>query len=161
MRLRRYDLIVCEHVNLMPMVTAVVPAQTRCACFIYSFEIWYGLGAMRAKALRRADQLIAISHAAASRTRQTKLRMPPIEVCHPGLTDPLPGMNLQRMPGSDPIVLTVGRMMISERHKNHRTLLLAMAEVVRVIPNARLVIVGDGDDRPEIARFGAELGLDG
>jgi len=161
MRLRRYDLVVCEHVNLMPMVAAAVPAETRCVCFIYSFEIWYGLSAMRAKGLRRAGRLIAISHAAAARTRQMKLRMPPINVCHPGLADPMPGMNLQRMPGADPIVLTVGRMMISERHKNHRCLLRAMADVVREVPEARLVIVGDGDDRAEIARFGTELGLDG
>ena len=158
-RWRRYDLIVCEHVNLMPIVAAAVPAAVRCVCFIYSFEVWYGLGAVRGKAIRRADKLIAISHAATARTRQMKLRLPPIEVCHPGIADPLISANLQRMPASDPIVLTVGRMMRSERHKNHRTLIRAMAEVVRAVPDARLVVIGDGDDRAEIAEFGAELGL--
>jgi len=158
-RCRRYDLIVCEHVNLMPLVAATVPAAVRCICFIYSFEVWYGLSAFRAQALRRAGKLLAISHAAAAQTRQINQRLPPIEVCHPGIADPLMSLNLQRMPASDPIVLTVGRMMISERHKNHRGLLCAMAEVIHAEPQARLVVIGDGDDRSELAEFGAELEL--
>ncbi len=159
-RRRRYDLIVCEHVNLMPIVAAAVPSAARCVCFIYSFEVWYGLGAVRGRALRRADKLIAISHAAAAHTRQMKPRLPPIEVCYPGLADPLLSANLARMPAADPIVLTVGRMMRSERHKNHRTLIRAMADVVRAVPKARLVVIGEGDDRREIAALGAGLGLD-
>jgi len=50
-------------------------------------------------------------------------------------------------------------MMRSERHKNHRTLLHAMVEVVRAVPDAMLAIVGEGDDRQEIAELGAALGL--
>ncbi len=158
-RQRRYDLIVCEHVNLMPIVAAAVPSTVPCVCFVYSFEVWYGLSAIRAKALRRADKLIAISHAAAAHTRRMELRLPPIEVCHPGLDVPPPSANLERMAAGPPIVLTVGRMMRSERHKNHRTLIRAMADVVREVPKARLVLIGDGDDRREIAGFGAELRL--
>jgi len=158
-RRRRYDLIVCEHVNLMPIVAAAVTGAVPCVCFIYSFEVWYGLGAARGMALRRASKLVAISHAAAAHTRQMKLRLPPIAVCHPGLEDPLQSANLERLPASPPIVLTVGRMMRSERHKNHRTLIRAMVEVVGAVPEARLVVVGEGDDRREIADFGAGLGL--
>ena len=87
------------------------------------------------------------------------LRLPPIEVCHPGLEDPCSDTDSRRKPASFPIVLTVGRMMRSERHKNHRTLLHVMAEVVRAVPDAMLVIVGEGDDRQEIAALGAALGL--
>jgi phosphatidylinositol alpha-1,6-mannosyltransferase len=158
-RRRRYDLIVCEHVNLMPIVAAAVTGRVPCVCFIYSFEVWYGLGAARGMAMRRASKLVAISHAAATHTRQMKLRLPPIAVCHPGLEDPLPSATLERRPASPPIVLTVGRMMRSERHKNHRTLIRAMVEVVNAVPEARLVVVGEGDDRREIAALGAGLGL--
>ena len=65
LRRRGYDLIVCEHPNLMPAVAAAAPASSRCVCFIYSFEVWYGLSAVRRIALRRADKLLALSHAAA------------------------------------------------------------------------------------------------
>ena len=34
-----------------------------------------------------------------------------------------------------------------------------MANVVRAVPDARLVVIGEGDDRDAIAEFGAELGL--
>ncbi len=159
MRRRSYDLIVCEHANLMPIVAAVAPASLRCVCFIYSFEVWYGLSGVRRIALRRADKLLALSHAAAELTAGMGLRLPPIEVCHPGLEDPCQETDLQRRPASFPIVLMVGRMMRSERHKNHRTLLHAMVEVVRAVPDAMLVIVGEGDDRLEIAALGAALGL--
>jgi phosphatidylinositol alpha-1,6-mannosyltransferase len=159
LRRRRYDLIVCEHPNLMPLVAAAAPASSRCVCFIYSFEVWYGLSAVRRLALRRADKLLALSHAAAELTNRMGLRLPPIEVCHPGLEDPCQGTDLQRRPASFPIVLTVGRMMRSERHKNHRALLHAMVDVVRAVPDAMLVVVGEGDDRNEIAALGAELGL--
>ncbi len=159
LRRRGYDLIVCEHSNLMPIVAAVAPVSSRCVCFIYSFEVWYGLSAVRRLALRRADKLLALSHAAAELTARMGLRLPPIEVCHPGLEDPCSGADSRRRPASFPIVLTVGRMMRSERHKNHRTLLHAMVEVVRAVPDAMLVIVGEGDDRQEIAALGAALGL--
>lgn len=159
LRRRGYDLIVCEHPNLMPAVAAAAPASSRCVCFIYSFEVWYGLSAVRRIALRRADKLLALSHAAAELTAGMGLRLPPIEVCHPGLEDPCSDTDSRRKPASFPIVLTVGRMMRSERHKNHRTLLHVMAEVVRAVPDAMLVIVGEGDDRQEIAALGAALGL--
>ncbi|HTY55068.1 MAG TPA: glycosyltransferase family 4 protein, partial [Candidatus Binataceae bacterium] len=38
-------------------------------------------------------------------------------------------------------------------------LLCAMAEVIHAEPQARLVVIGDGDDRSELAEFGAELEL--
>ncbi len=160
-RLRRgdYDLVVCEHANLMPIVAAVAPASSRCVCFIYSFEVWYGLSAVRRIALRRAHKLLAVSHATAELTAGMGLRLSPIEVCHPGLEDPCSDADSRRGPASFPIVLTVGRMMRSERHKNHRTLLYAMVEVVRALPDAMLVIVGEGDDRREIAALGDAVGL--
>jgi len=160
-RRRHYDLIVCEHVNLMPLVAAAVPGAIPCVCFVYSFEIWYGLGAARGIALRRARKLIAISHAAAGHTLEMKLRLPPITVCHPGIEDPLASAAVEHPAVARPIVLTVGRMMSSERHKNHRTLIRAMVEVVAAVPEAMLVVVGEGDDRHQIAALGAGLGLDG
>lgn len=43
--------------------------------------------------------------------------------------------------------------------KNHRLLLAAFAEVVRKVPNARLLIVGDGTEKDDIRAEIARLGL--
>jgi phosphatidylinositol alpha-1,6-mannosyltransferase len=53
-------------------------------------------------------------------------------------------------------LLIVGRMAASERYKGHDQLL----DVLPRLPDARLVVVGDGDDRPRLAARAADLGLD-
>jgi len=56
--------------------------------------------------------------------------------------------------GDGPIVMFVARL---QREKDHTTLVRAMAKV----PNAQLVLVGDGELRPEIVALAAHLGLAG
>lgn len=47
-------------------------------------------------------------------------------------------------PGASPYVLHVG---VQRPHKNHAVLLTAFADVARVIPEVRLILVGDADTR--------------
>src|SRR5206468_10466950 len=67
----------------------------------------------------------------------------PITVCRPGapaMARPAP----ERLEG--PYGLIVGRMSARERYKGHDSLIEAWPLVRRAIPDARLVIAGDGDD---------------
>jgi len=52
-------------------------------------------------------------------------------------------------------LLIVGRMAASERYKGHDQILDALTH----LPDARLVVAGDGDDRPRLAARAADLGL--
>jgi phosphatidylinositol alpha-1,6-mannosyltransferase len=66
-----------------------------------------------------------------------------------------------RSPGGDtPTVLIVGRMLSAERYKGHDELLEAWPRIVAACGDARLVIVGDGDDRPRLQAKAAALGID-
>jgi phosphatidylinositol alpha-1,6-mannosyltransferase len=56
-------------------------------------------------------------------------------------------------------VLVVARMLSTERYKGHDQLLEAWPAVIRRVPAARLVLVGDGDDRPRLQAKAAELGV--
>lgn len=54
-------------------------------------------------------------------------------------------------------LLIVGRMAASERYKGHDQVLEALPH----LPDARLVVAGDGDDRSRLAARAADLGLAG
>ena len=56
----------------------------------------------------------------------------------------------------DLLCLSVGRL---AREKNQAFLLHAFSRVIRELPTARLVLVGDGDDRPHLARLAEDLGI--
>lgn len=58
-------------------------------------------------------------------------------------------------PGEPPVVLGVGRL---TRQKDFATLVRAFAEVRRRRP-ARLIILGEGEDRPALEALAAELGV--
>jgi len=60
--------------------------------------------------------------------------------------------------GDDELVVgTVGRLL---ERKGHFELLTAWADVVERVPNARLLLVGDGEDRAAIEAHAAEVGCD-
>lgn len=54
------------------------------------------------------------------------------------------------------IVLNVGR---NHKQKNQELLLRSFSHVVKVIDNARLIIIGEGEERASLARLTEELGL--
>jgi 1,2-diacylglycerol 3-alpha-glucosyltransferase len=59
--------------------------------------------------------------------------------------------------GDDVVLISVGRL---AKEKNWDTLLKAAAELFRQQPKARLVILGDGDDRPALQAQCQELGIE-
>ena len=56
-------------------------------------------------------------------------------------------------------LLIVGRMAAAERYKGHDQVIAALPRLQLQIPNARLVVAGDGDDRPRLAALAAGLGV--
>jgi len=56
-------------------------------------------------------------------------------------------------------LLIVGRMDATERYKGHDQLLETLPYVLKLCPNARLVVAGDGDDRRRLEEKAAYLGV--
>ncbi|MBQ4085115.1 MAG: glycosyltransferase [Clostridia bacterium] len=65
--------------------------------------------------------------------------------------------NMPWLQGDGPVVITMGRL---HEQKAHWRLIRVMAQVVREIPNAKLVILGDGEYKDKLAKLAAELGIE-
>lgn len=157
--MRRCALVVCEHVNLMPLVVAMAPRRLPCLCWIYSLEAWNGLGRVRRLALRRADLLLTLAEASRRRTQEIVPELRSVGVCYPGVADRAASGD-DRAPGAR-TVLTVGRIVRAEPYKGQDLLIAAMPEVLRALPDARLLIVGEGDGKQALVSMAERLGLDG
>ena len=62
-------------------------------------------------------------------------------------------------PPASPTVMYAGRLQRSSRWKGVQVLVEAFASVVDAVPDARLVLVGDGDDVPHLREQAATLGV--
>lgn len=107
------------------------------------------------RGLRRAARLVAISHW----TRDMVLRELPelenkISIIHPciepqreRLWDNQQAQDLETYSRKEPTALIVGRMPSHQPGKGHETLIRIWGEVRKTVPDAQLLIVGDGNDR--------------
>jgi phosphatidylinositol alpha-1,6-mannosyltransferase len=125
---------------------------------LYGLEIWRPLSWDRRRALAEATVRFAISHYTLERARP---------FCPDLAGTPVIPLALEERPAEGAVdagllrrlgqgfLLIVGRMAASERYKGHDQLLEALPH----LPDARLVVAGDGDDRPRLAARAADLGL--
>lgn len=112
-----------------------------------------------------ADSIVAVSRGAADDlARTTGLPRERVQVIYNPVITPAVQAPARQVPdhpwfdaGQPPVILGVGRL---TRQKDFSTLIRAFAEVRRRCP-ARLIILGEGEDRPELERLIAELGLRG
>jgi phosphatidylinositol alpha-1,6-mannosyltransferase len=161
----RPQLILCAHVGISP-VTRLIQRLTGAPYWVmlYGIEVWCELAPAKVEALRAAQQLVAISKF----TLESASARHGLEKCKSVLlaptfsVDEFAANNPPSISGSPrgPVVLTVGRLAASERYKGHDVMLDAWAEVLRRVPEARYIIVGDGDDRTRLQSRAKEMGLD-
>ena len=148
-------------------VQSFVPAPFRrpYGVFLHGIEAWQPLAPPQRRVLQGAALRVANSHFTADRVLEANPDAGPIVVC-PLTLEPeaAPGAahgRGARVPQGDPMVLIVARMLSAERYKGHDALLEAWPIVKAHLPEARLVCVGDGDDRPRLQQKAHELGLGG
>jgi phosphatidyl-myo-inositol dimannoside synthase len=159
------DLVICTHIGVAP-VARLVRKVTGVPYWLvlHGIEAWGSLPPAKERALRDAQRYIALTRfslaATASRhelSGNTPLILPP-----PLLTERAGEGATGDAGRSDPdrsVVLTVGRLVASERYKGHDVILDAWPAVVRRVPNATYWIVGEGDDRARLESRARELGI--
>lgn len=153
--------VVVAHPNLAPaaVLATAMSKRRRIVAVAYGIEVWTPLPALRRAALRRADLVVAISTdtrrrvTAVQGVREERVRVIPVALDPAFATGPLRtsgGGEIDPAPGAGPVILTVARLQASERYKGVDTLLEAIALLQRSNVDVRLLIVGDGDDRPRL-----------
>ena len=164
-------IIISTHVNFAPVAGIVkrfvghVPF-----CVIgHGIEVWEIPNASVRKALREADQLVAVSDF-------TRQRMARVLEINPERIDILPNtFDADRFqPGSkpsallqrygltpeQPVILTVARLAATEQYKGYDQVLRALPAVSQRFSNVRYVIVGDGPDKDRLGALSKELGVE-
>ena len=125
---------------------------------IHGIEVWQPLAWDRRRALARATVRLAFSRYTVERARRFLPAKVDAEIVPLALEERRPegavdaGL-ISRLDRG--FLLIVGRMSTTERYKGHDQLLEAMT----TLPDARLVVAGDGDDRQRLEEKAAALGL--
>ncbi|HUJ10281.1 MAG TPA: glycosyltransferase family 4 protein [Verrucomicrobiae bacterium] len=159
LRLSKHTLIVAMHLHLAPVALPLVARGAELAVFLHGSEGWVPLSRVRTAALRRSSVLIA----------NTSFTIRKFKAVNPAFTDreivicPLGVPTLDCVSESPahrkPFALIVSRISSTERHKGHDLLLQLWPQVIQRFPPARLMVVGDGDDRVRLQHKAAALGL--
>ncbi|MDR7550696.1 MAG: glycosyltransferase family 4 protein [Armatimonadota bacterium] len=165
---RRLVVVVACHPHLAPVAwLAARAAGAPWAVWCHGEEVWRPLRPTVRATLRRADLVVAPSRFTAGLLERMH-QVPPnrLAVLPHALPPDLPLAEAGVAQGPDAAggllrVLTVARLVSEHAYKGVDTLLAAWPLVMRSVPGARLVVVGDGPDRPRLEREAARLSLDG
>ena len=167
---RKPALVIALHPHLAPIVWAMRARSRkfRSIIFTHGVEVWQPLGWRRGAALRRSDLVVGPS-------ADTVQHLISVQGILPGKVQRLPwGLDPEfearlevaaaplfppGFPRSGQIILTVGRWDSAERYKGADTLIAALPRVLKTAPDASLVLVGDGDDRPRLELIARDLGV--
>jgi len=161
------DLIICTHLSLGPIGWLIARLGGRPYWIVaHGIEAWVVLPRLKHAALRRADLVIVTSSFSREQllerqgiTPESLSRLPC--AVDKGLWEIEPENESRLGFRQDQrVVLTVARMMASEKYKGHDVVLRSLPSVVSKVPALAYVIVGDGDDRERLERLAKDLGLD-
>ena len=165
---RKAKLVVAAHPNLAPVTQAmrVVAPKLKTIVSTHGIEVWEPLPAMRRRALQHANVVLAPSNSTAEHVRENqKVATNRIRVL-PWALDPefetlLEAPTPHAVPNKFPegrVILTVGRLLASERYKGMDTLITALPRLLARWPELQLAIVGQGDDLPWLEELAEKSG---
>ncbi len=166
----RPGLVVTIHPHLAPvgaMIQGVIPSALH-ILFTHGVEVWQPLRGLKGWAFRKAEVICAPSQY--TRRKVIELQQVPekrvrclpwgldpnfAQVAFSNKALPLP----DSFPSDGEVILSVGRLSAMEQYKGMDTLIEALPLILEDFPNAYLVIVGDGDDRPRLEALAVEKGV--
>ncbi|MFN2390154.1 MAG: glycosyltransferase [Actinomycetota bacterium] len=158
------------HVHSPVVATALRLSRPRGTKLVYTeHNVWsrYRLATRLANRLSyaRNDHVFTVSEEVRRSIRPLPmLRLPPVEVLHHGLDlhaargwlDPGSVVHDLGLPAGGPVVVTVANF---KAHKAHDVLIAAFGEVAAAVPEAKLLLVGQGPEEPRIRDLVARSGL--
>jgi phosphatidyl-myo-inositol dimannoside synthase len=153
--------VVCSHLHLSPVARVLARRGAPATYVLCGIEAWVPMRPMERWALA-SGSLVAISEHTARRFKAANpaFACTQVAVCHPGLPRE-PAIEGDAPDAAPPAALIVGRMARAEGYKGHELLIDLWPRVLRAHGDARLWIVGDGDDRPRLEAHAVARGVAG
>ncbi len=166
---RGFDLVVCGHINLMPLgLAAARLARARLWTQSHGIEIWQPpRGRLHRWSFEHNDRVLTVSAFSRARILEwARLAPERVQVIH-NTVDPdrftlgprNPELVARYGLAGRRVLMTVARLAASEQRKGHDRVIAVMPKVVEAIPNATYLIVGDGDDRPRLEALVRDHGM--
>lgn len=157
---RRFERFLFVHVGV-GSVAWLLP-RGRHGLYLVGIEAWQPLRGGRRRCVERAAPLLSISRHTAERMRQVNPWAPEAQVVHLGLEPDPPWIRPLASapdPGGDrpPTAVTVGRLSAADAYKGYDHVIASWPAVVQRVERARLLIVGDGDDRTRLEALARDL----
>jgi len=162
------DLIVCGHINqlVVARLARLLNPKLRYCVVAHGIEVWRPYGCVERWALRGAERILCVSEFTRSQMLRFDKRLEPNRLkvvpnaLDPHLVGEDNGTSRDVQTGQrTPTILSVGRLTRSDSYKGFDTLIEAMPAVLTECPEARLRIVGAGDDLPRLRALAVECGV--
>ncbi|HEX3375934.1 MAG TPA: glycosyltransferase family 4 protein [Candidatus Acidoferrales bacterium] len=164
------DLVIALHPHLAPIVSAMRlrNRKFRSIVFTHGVEVWEPLAWPRGGALRGADLVIGPSTDTVQHLiNEQKIPQTKVQRLAWGLDPEFEARVAAATPTAPPEgfpmearnILTVGRWNSAEKYKGADTLISALPRFLKNAPDASLVLVGDGDDRPRLEQLARDFGI--
>jgi len=165
--IRRPTWMLFSHIGLTRAQKGIpAPLRRPYGVFLHGVEAWKRLSPSDRSMLRGASLRLANTAHTASRVMQANPEIGEVAACPLALTTistAPPAPDYQLPPSiadrTAQLVLMVGGLRGNQAYKGHDQVLQAWPAVVAAVPNARLVVVGEGDDRPRLERAARESGV--
>jgi glycosyltransferase involved in cell wall biosynthesis len=160
----KFDLVVCAHVNLLPIARLVTRHPL---LFVYGIEAWKPLrDPLSNRLLHNVRAVVAISEITGDRFAgwsgykgPVHLLPNAIRAADYGIRPKNEALRARYHLQDRRVLLTLGRIVAAERYKGFDEVLEVLPDVARVHDDVAYVIAGGGNDLPRLARKAVALGV--
>lgn len=166
--MRGYDLVIANHIALAPVAAAMklfwgTPYWVACHCV----EVWWGTSRWRQAALKHADMILPVSRYTAGVVRKMNgIRESRVRVLYNAIPNSFADLvsgpeegSAAKFKSDNKVLLSVCSLAPGNEFKGVDTVLRALPEIFRVLPDARYVVVGEGAIRKNLENLAAEIGV--
>jgi glycosyltransferase involved in cell wall biosynthesis len=155
------DRLICGHVAQLPVALAARLRHPRLRYYLvaHGIEVWRPFTLLERISLRGAERILCVSEFTRGELLKRCALNPAKVIVVPNALDPFFAAAAPTpLAGRPPVILTATRLSFSDRYKGVEHLIAAMPEILAAEPNARLRIVGQGNDLPRLQSLARKQG---
>lgn len=165
-----YDLIICSHVAVSP-VSATIQRLFRTPFWVacHDAEVWDRIPLPKLAALKRAQMTLPVSRFTGEMLSEVNgIPQERIRVLYNAVPDKFatmllaangtPGSSIRREAGRR-YILSVGSLQRVHDYKGFDTVIRALPQLAAEAPDLRYVIVGKGDNQPDLEALALQMGV--